>query len=83
MRNLKKKKHNTSEPIYKTEIESQDVEKVGGRTGINQETDLTYAHSCILITNKDLQGITGNSIQDSVITYMEKEFEKEWIHVYA
>ena len=35
----KKKKKHTSEPIYKTEIESQDVEKVGGRTGINQETD--------------------------------------------
>ena len=34
-----KKKNNTSEPIYKTEIESQDIEKAGGRTGINQETD--------------------------------------------
>ena len=31
------------------------------------------------ITNTDLLYSTGNSIQYSVMTFMEKEFKKEWI----
>ena len=34
-------------------------------------------------TSKDLVYSTGNSTQYSVITYMEKECEKEWIYVYV
>ena len=30
---------------------------------------------------KDLLDSTGNSTQYSVMTYMEKEFKKEWIYV--
>ena len=33
------------------------------------------------ITNKDLPHSTGKSTQYSVITYMGKESEKEWIYV--
>ena len=33
--------------------------------------------------NKDLLYSTGNSTQYSVITYMGKESEKEWIHVHV
>ena len=33
------------------------------------------------ITNKDLLCSTGNPTQHSVITYMGKESEKEWIYV--
>ena len=36
-----------------------------------------------LITNKDLLYSTGNSIQYSVMTYMGKESNKEWIYVYV
>ena len=35
------------------------------------------------IMNKDLLCSTGNSTQYSVITYMGKESEKEWIYVYV
>ena len=35
------------------------------------------------ITNKNLLYSTGNSTQYSVMTYMEKESKKEWIHVYV
>ena len=46
-----------------------------------------YTHTYTLcikhITNENLLYSTGNSIQFSVITYMGKESEKEWIHVYA
>ena len=31
------------------------------------------------MVNRDLLCSTGNSIQYSVITYMGKEFEKEWM----
>ena len=33
------------------------------------------------MVNRDLLYSTGNPTQYSVITYMEKECEKEWIHV--
>ena len=33
--------------------------------------------------NKDLLYSTGNSTQYSVITYIGKESEKEWIYVYV
>ena len=32
--------------------------------------------------NENLLYSTGNSTQYSVMTYMEIEFKKEWIHVY-
>ena len=35
------------------------------------------------ITNKDLLYSTRSSTQYSVITYMRKESEKEWIYVYV
>ena len=35
------------------------------------------------MSNKDLLYSTGNSAQYSVITYMGKESEKEWMYVYA
>ena len=35
------------------------------------------------MTNKDLLYSTGHSIQYSVITYLGKESEKEWIYVYV
>ena len=35
------------------------------------------------IINKNLLYSTGNSTQYSVITYMRKESEKEWIYVYV
>ena len=35
------------------------------------------------MTNKDLLHNIGNAAQYSVITYMGKEFEKEYIHVYV
>ena len=35
------------------------------------------------ITNKNLLYSTGNSTQYSVIIYMGKESEKEWIHIYV
>ena len=35
------------------------------------------------ITNKDLLYSTGNSTQYSVITYMGKESEKEWMYVFV
>ena len=35
------------------------------------------------IINKDVLCTTGNSTQYSVITYMGKESEKEWIYVYV
>ena len=58
--------------------------KVGGG-GINQEFGINI-HTLLYrkqIINKDLLYSTGNSTQYSVITYMEKESEKEWIYVYV
>ena len=43
-----------------------------------------YTLQCIKqITNKDLLYSTENSIQYSVMAYMGKESEKEWIYVYV
>ena len=57
--------------------------KVGGEInlefGINIHT-LLYIK---LISNKDLLYSKGNSTQYSVITYIGKESEKEWIYVYV
>ena len=35
------------------------------------------------MSNKDLQCSTGKSTQYSVVTYIGKEYEKEWIYVYV
>ena len=53
--------------------------------GVNQEVGiniytLLYTKQ---ITNKDVLYRTENSTQYSVITYMGKESEKEWIYVYV
>ena len=48
-----------------------------GESGIDIDT-LLYTKQ---ITNKDLPHGTGNCIQYSVITYMGKEPEKEWIYI--
>ena len=43
-----------------------------------------HTHTTIFkIINKNLLDSTGNSTQYSVITYMGKESEKEWICVYV
>ena len=52
---------------------------------INWEIDidiytLLYIKS---ITNKNLQYSTGNSTQYSIISYMGKESNKEWIYVFV
>ena len=82
-------KNGTNELIYKTEIESQ-MQKTKlwlprEKREINWEIDidiytLLYIKS---ITNKNLQYSTGNSTQYSIISYMGKESNKEWIYVYV
>ena len=43
-----------------------------------------YTRLCLKqISNKDLLYSSGSSAQDSVITYMGKEFEKEEIYIYV
>ena len=57
----------------------------GNVGGINQEFEINI-HTLLYIKqiiNKDLLYSTGNSTQYSVITYMGKEYEKEWIYVYV
>ena len=44
---------------------------------------LQYKIKFIKIDNKDLLYSTGKSAQYSVITYMGKESEKEWIYVHV
>ena len=54
----------------------------GGR--INQEVGINIYTLLYIkqVVNKDLLNSTENSAQYSVITYMGKESEKEWIYVY-
>ena len=57
--------------------------KVG--EGINWEIGIDI-HTLLYIkqlTKKDLLYSTGNSTQYSVMTYMGKESNKEWIYVYV
>ena len=56
----------------------------GGGRWINEEVGInTYTLPYVKqIINKDLLYSTRNSTQYSVITYMGKESEKEWIYVY-
>ena len=53
--------------------------------GINQEFGINiYTLLCIKqVTNKDLLYSAGNSTQYSVITYVGKMTEKEWIYIYV
>ena len=53
------------------------------REGINWEIDIYTLLYIKQITNKNLLYSTGNSIQDSVMTYMGKESKKQWIYAYA
>ena len=82
MWNLKKK--GTNELIYKIEVESQ-MQKTNlwlpgnkGWGGINWETgiDLYTLLYIKQITNKNLLYSTSNSIQYSVMAYMEKNLKK-------
>ena len=87
MWNLKK---DTTERIYKTEINPQTQKtslminkgESGGR--INQAFGIDI-HTLLCtkqINNKDLLQSTGNYVQYLVITYNGKESEKEYIYVY-
>ena len=56
-----------------------------GRRGLNWDTEIDI-HTLLFIkqiTNKDLLYSTKNSIQYSVMTYMGKGTEKEWIYAYV
>ena len=55
----------------------------GGGIGWEFGTDMYTLLYLKQITNKDLLYSTGNSAQYSVITYMGKESEKEWMYVYV
>ena len=59
------------------------VTKGGG--GIYQEFGINIYTLIYIkqVIDKDLLYSTGNSTQYSVITYMGKESEKEWIYVYV
>ena len=56
-----------------------------GGGGINWEigTDIYTLLYIRQVVNKDLLYSTGNSTQYSIITYMGKEPDKEWIYVYV
>ena len=53
--------------------------------GINWEIEIDIYTLLYIkyIINKDLLYSTGKSFQYCVMTYMEKEFKKEWIYVYV
>ena len=53
--------------------------EINRETGIDIYTLLYIKY----ITKKDLLYNTGNTTQHSVVTYMGKEFGKEWIYVYG
>ena len=52
---------------------------MGSSQRSHKESDTTES----LSTNRNLLYIIGNSTQYSVIIYMGKESEKEWIYVYV
>ena len=86
-------KYDTNELIYKAETDSQTSKtnlwlpkgKHWWGGGISQEFGINIYTLMYIkqIINKDLLYTTGNSTQYSVITYMGKESEKEWIYVYV
>ena len=53
----------------------------GGKTG--GWDDIVTLQYMEWMSNKDLPYSTGKSTQYSVVTYIEKESEKEWIYVYV
>ena len=81
--------NNDTNELYKSETDSE-IQKTNlwlpkgkGCGGINQEFKI-HIYTLVYIkqiTNKNLQYSTGSSTQYSVITYVEKEFEKECIYV--
>ena len=87
MWNIKKKK-DTNELIYKTEIDPQTqktnlwLPKGKDVGGINQEFGINIYTLLYIkqITNRDLLYSTGNYTQYFVITYKGKESEKEYIY---
>ena len=87
MQNLFK---NDTKNIYKTETEPQ-MQKINLQLSeengeeINWETE-SDIHTLLYIkqtTRKDVLDNTGNSTQDSVMTYVGKESKKEQIYVYV
>ena len=72
-----KKTHRCRKQTYGYQGRKGERDKLGD--GIDIYT-LLYIKQ---ITNKNLLYSTGNSTQYSVMTYMEKESKKEWIHVYV
>ena len=84
-------KNDTNELIYKVETDSQTQKTnlwlptgKGRGVVINQEVGINIYTILYIkqIINKNLLCSTMNSSQYSVITYMGKESEKEWIYVY-
>ena len=77
-----------NELAYKAETDSQssktNLPKGKGGWGINQEFGISIYTLLYIkqIISKDLLYSTGNSIQYSVVIYMGKDSEKEWIYVY-
>ena len=84
-----KLKYDTYQLIYKTDSQTSKINlwlpKWIYEGGIFQEFGINIYILLYIkqIINKDILYITGNSTQYSVITYMSKESEKEWIHVYV
>lgn len=87
MQNLIK---NDAKNIYKTETEPQ-MQKINLQLSeengeeINRDTE-SDIHTLLYIkqtTRKDLLDNTGNSTQDSVMTYVGEESEKEQTYVYV
>ena len=87
MESLKK---DTNELIYKTEIDTDIENKLTVTTGETLGKDKLgswdwHIHTTIpkIRINKSLIYSTGKSAQYSVMAYMLKESEKEWIYVYG
>ena len=85
-------KNDTNDLIYKTETDSQTSKtnlwlpkgkRGGGRDKLGVWDQ--QIHTTIYKTDnqQDLLYSTGSFTQYSVITYMGKESEKEWIYVYV
>ena len=83
-------KNDANELIYKTKSDIQILKtnlwlpkRKHGWGGINEEfsVNIYTLLSVKQIINKDLLYSTGNSTQYSVVAYMGKESEREWIYV--
>lgn len=87
---MESNKNDTKELIHKTgtvkDFDTKLIVTKGDRLweGIKWEvgTDIFPLLYIEWLGNKDLLYSPGKSTQYSVVTYMGKEFEKEWIYVY-